>query len=71
MTSEDTTGEILWKFHTGAPVRGQPITYKIDGTQYVAIPHGDNGEPDTERPPGTGAHQGNTLVVFSLPKQQV
>ena len=70
MAFDDTTGEILWKFHTGAPVRGQPVTYKVNGRQYVAIPSGDDGQLDSERSRGANALQGNTLIVFSLPEQQ-
>ena len=70
MAFADTTGEMLWKFHTGAPVRGQPVTYKIGGLQYVAIPSGDDGALDTERSRGKGTRHGNTLVVFSLPERQ-
>jgi glucose dehydrogenase len=70
MEFDDTTGEILWKLHTGALVRGQPVTYKVGDVQYVAIPSGDDGARDTERSCGKGTRQGNTLLVFSLPEQQ-
>ena len=66
---DDTTGEILWKFDTGAPVRGQPVTYKVNGRQYVAIPSGDNSRSDSERPRSANTLQENTLIVFSLPEQ--
>jgi alcohol dehydrogenase (cytochrome c) len=63
----DTTGELLWKFQTGSTVRGQPVTYKIGGRQYVAIPSGGGGLAVSlvgENPLGT---KGSALTVFALP----
>jgi alcohol dehydrogenase (cytochrome c) len=38
---DSTTGKQLWRFQTGAPVWGvAPITYMLDGVQWVAIPTG-------------------------------
>jgi alcohol dehydrogenase (cytochrome c) len=35
------TGDLLWRYQTGAPVWGAPpITYMLDGRQYVVIPSG-------------------------------
>jgi alcohol dehydrogenase (cytochrome c) len=70
MAFNDTTGEVLWKFDVGAPVRGQPITYKVDDRQYVAIPIGDDDKTDPEKSRGANASRENILVVFSLPEQQ-
>jgi len=36
-------GHELWKFQTGAGVHSSPITYEIDGEQYVAVFAGGNG----------------------------
>jgi len=36
-------GHELWKFQTGAGVHTSPITYEIDGEQYIAIFAGGNG----------------------------
>jgi alcohol dehydrogenase (cytochrome c) len=36
------TGKELWKFQTGFGADGPPITYEIDGEQYVAIATGGN-----------------------------
>jgi alcohol dehydrogenase (cytochrome c) len=66
MAFDDRTGEPLWKFHVGAPVRGQPITYKVDGRQYVAVPSGDRSQPEAEAQRDAPADQENTLTVFSL-----
>ena len=38
---DSATGKELWRFQTGAPVWGiAPITYMLDGLQWVAIPSG-------------------------------
>jgi alcohol dehydrogenase (cytochrome c) len=40
MALDAQTGNVLWKFYTGAPIRGSFITYTLNGKQYVAIPAG-------------------------------
>ncbi len=37
------TGEELWKFQTGSGVVGCPVTWEMDGEQYVAVPSGWGG----------------------------
>jgi hypothetical protein len=37
------TGKKLWQFQTGSGVIGSPITYELDGVQYVAVPSGGIG----------------------------
>jgi alcohol dehydrogenase (cytochrome c) len=34
------TGEKLWSFNTGSGISGSPITYSVNGRQYVAVPSG-------------------------------
>ncbi len=34
------TGEQLWSFRTGSGLRGGPISYAVNGKQYVAVPSG-------------------------------
>jgi len=34
------TGKSLWDIQLGGPVRGMPISYAVDGKQFVAIPAG-------------------------------
>lgn len=38
-----TTGKVLWHFQTGSGIIGSPITYELDGIQYVAVPSGGIG----------------------------
>lgn len=63
----DTTGELLWKFQTGASVRGQPSAYKIGGRQYIAVPSGGGGIIATITGEPPLASKGSALVVFALP----
>jgi alcohol dehydrogenase (cytochrome c) len=39
------TGKVLWKFQTGSGINASPITYELDGTQYVALLSGLGGDP--------------------------
>lgn len=52
-------GNRLWQFNCGAGVNAPPITYEIDGKQYVAVAAGGNAI--------FGFKQGESLVVFALP----
>lgn len=57
------TGAILWRFQCGAGIGGPPITYALDGRQYVAVAAG--GASFTK---GAGFGTGDALVVFALPE---
>ena len=35
------TGESLWDFQTGAPIRANPISFGIGNKQYIAIAAGN------------------------------
>jgi alcohol dehydrogenase (cytochrome c) len=39
---ESKTGKVLWNFNTGAMLTASPISYSIDGQQFVAISSGSN-----------------------------
>ena len=60
------TGEILWEVNLGSPVSGFPVTYAVDGRQYVAVSTGYGRflELTPELRPSTG----NNLFVFALPE---
>ena len=65
---DDKSGELLWKYQTGSGVRGQPVTYKINGRQYVAIPSGGGGiVPNAVGEPSL-VSKGTALIVFALPQ---
>jgi len=66
------TGDVLWETRLGTSVQGFPVTYEVDGKQYLAIPAGVGGgstraspaqlSPDIHHPAN-----GNALYVFELP----
>jgi len=37
---DDTTGEVLWEIDLESPVSGYPISFAVDGKQYVAVATG-------------------------------
>jgi PQQ-dependent dehydrogenase (methanol/ethanol family) len=67
------TGAILWETRLSTSVQGFPVTFSIDGKQYLAVMTGNGGgspravpatiAPDLH-PPATG----NALYVFALPE---
>lgn len=70
---DDETGEVLWSFQTGSGIVGQPITWEMDGEQYVSVVSGWGGAV-----PLWGGevakkvnylNQGGMVWVFKLPKQ--
>jgi outer membrane protein assembly factor BamB len=38
---DPATGRILWHFRTGAMVSNGPMTYQLDGKQYLVVGAGD------------------------------
>ncbi len=67
------TGKKLWSFNTGASISGSPITYEVNGRQYVAMPTGMGSLvgnltttlwPESEK---SFPERASTLVVFALP----
>ena len=69
------TGEKLWQTRVTTSAHGFPMTYMIDGVQYVAMPAGLGGAswsgmlprdlaPELSRP-----RNGNSISVFALPTQ--
>ncbi|MBI3325905.1 MAG: PQQ-binding-like beta-propeller repeat protein, partial [Nitrospinae bacterium] len=55
------TGEELWRFQTGFGADAPPMTYEVDGEQYVAIATGGNVQ--------SGGAQGDAVWAFSLKGQ--
>ncbi len=67
---DDKTGEVLWETDVGSPVSGYPVSFAVDGKQYVAVMTGPSLVAMTSRrltpelPADTGGAQ---VVVFALP----
>src|SRR5690606_18976492 len=66
---DQDTGAVLWEVNLGAPVSGYPISFAVNGVQYVAVSTGPAltvaglNALTPELRPGTG----NNLFVFALP----
>ncbi len=63
---DDETGDVLWEINLGSPVTGFPISYAVDGRQYVAVSTGRR-VPFIDLTPELRPSAGNTLFVFALP----
>jgi alcohol dehydrogenase (cytochrome c) len=63
-------GQILWSYQTGSGIRGGPISYRLDGKQYIAVLSGMGGAVGGFT--GAGApwmrdyRTGDTMYVFTL-----
>lgn len=62
------TGEVLWEQILNSRATGFPVSYEVDGRQYIAVPAGSSityvgMTPEIRVPAG-----GNTLYVFALPQ---
>ena len=68
---DDTTGEVLWETNFGAPVSGFPVSFAVDGKQYVAVTTGPSLVAAASRrvtPELTGeTRRGARSYVFALP----
>jgi len=56
------SGKLLWQYQAGAGVNAPPISYMIDGVQYVTVAAGGNKL--------WGYRQGDSLLTFRLPPVQ-
>jgi alcohol dehydrogenase (cytochrome c) len=70
---DDTTGKVLWQVRTNNMVNAFPVSYSVNGKQYVAVATGSGSGlgrslatlvPDMKVPEG-----GSTLWVFALPEK--
>ena len=61
------TGDVLWTFNTGAGIHSNPVTYAVNGKQYIALPVGWGGWVEGYAPEMYGAPRGTSLMVFALP----
>jgi glucose dehydrogenase len=59
LTARDArTGELLWRFQTGAGVNAPPVVYAAGGKEYVIVAAGGNKL--------FGLHPGNAVIAFGL-----
>ncbi|WP_018334410.1 PQQ-dependent dehydrogenase, methanol/ethanol family [Actinomycetospora chiangmaiensis] len=62
------TGEKLWQFQCGSGHHSSPVTFEVDGRQYVAVPTGWGGWVEGFLPGLLGAAAGDALFCFALPE---
>lgn len=67
------SGEVLWETRLGTSVQGFPITFSVDGRQYIAMSTGLGGGsprivPSRLTPEIQYPDSGNALYVFALPE---
>lgn len=51
-------GKMLWQFQCGAGVNSPPVSYTVNGKQYIAVAAGGNTQLDFKR--------GNSIFVFAV-----
>ena len=62
-----TDGKSLWEFDAGVGISAPPMTYSVDGVQYVAVESGWGGPQVLgNRPAGKGHVGPGKLLVFQL-----
>jgi alcohol dehydrogenase (cytochrome c) len=73
---DDATGELLWEVRMNDVPSSCPITYSVDGRQYLAVVVGNGGAqtvtfpvlvPEIQNPPDHGA----AVWVFELPSKNI
>ncbi len=66
------TGKILWQIRLGNTVQGYPVSFSLDGKQYIAVCSGLGGGSPQQKPSNLldevhRAATGHVLYVFGLP----
>lgn len=67
---DDRTGKLLWQTRLGGDVSGSPVTFKVDGRQYVAVASGGKPGPATSFAPLSGVdltRGSGAISVMALP----
>jgi alcohol dehydrogenase (cytochrome c) len=57
---DSRTGQLLWQFNGGAGCNGTPMSFELDGEQFVAQACGGNFQLNYPL--------GDAILVFGLPK---
>ncbi len=67
---DDTSGEVLWEINLGSMITGYPISYSVDGIQYVAVSTGDAVVTGSYLvlTPEIRPSKTTSLFVFALPE---
>ena len=65
---DQTSGEVLWEINLGSPVTGFPVSFAVDGRQYVVASTGTSSNFGSLHPE-LNPSSGNNLFVFALPDE--
>ncbi len=57
---DSKTGKLLWQYHAGAGCNSAPMSYEMNGEQFIAVACGGNFQ--------LSFPLGNALMIFGLPK---
>ena len=60
MAFDAKSGEMLWKYNTGAGVFSSPSTYMVNGEQFITVGSGGGDR---------GRRGGDLILSFALPKR--
>jgi len=68
---DQRTGKVLWEVNLGSSVTGYPISYAVNGRQYVAVSTGTSlaGAGTSRLTPEVRTSNANNLFVFALPER--
>jgi alcohol dehydrogenase (cytochrome c) len=66
---DQRTGRVLWEVNLGSPISGYPVSFAVDGKQYVAVSTGSSltAMGANRLTPELKPSLGNNLFVFALP----
>ena len=66
---DQDTGDVLWEINLGSPVSGFPISFSVEGRQYLAVSTGGAAPTPSflQLTPELRPSNGNNLFVFALP----
>jgi alcohol dehydrogenase (cytochrome c) len=69
---DDTTGKVLWETRLNNAINSFPISFSVDGKQYIAVASGNGSSAAnawaTLTPELVNPQAGSELWVFALPQ---
>jgi len=66
---DQRSGRVLWEINLGSPISGYPVSFAVDGKQYVAVSTGSSltAMGANRLTPELKPSLGNNLFIFALP----
>ncbi|MEE3202687.1 MAG: pyrrolo-quinoline quinone, partial [Acidobacteriota bacterium] len=67
---DQETGKGVWEINLGSPVSGFPISYAVNGRQFIAVSTGGAATTQSflQLTPELRPSNGNNIFVFALPE---